>query len=156
MTDIEQQVQPTLDALTAAWNKLDFAAVRSLWHPDVEDPWYVAEEETEPLLGWARISDYWARTAKSIQRLSMRTWNLRAKLIADNVVVVLYEMHWNAVVQGFPKPCGGDNRVTALMRKSNDGPPFWRFAHYVEAPVAPLVYLRQYYEASADDDFVAR
>lgn len=143
-----------MDRLVAAWNELDFPAVRALWHPSEQMPWYLPEEETDFLMGWDAIEAYWARTRSSIKRLTMRTWNVNAKPMADDLIVLLYEMHWNAEVEGYPKPCGGDNRVTALMRKGDEDLP-WRFCHYVEAPLAPIMYLRRYYEECVDESFLS-
>lgn len=154
MADLTAELEPTFDALIRAWTSGDLQSIRSLWHAETDEPWYVAEEEPDPLAGWDAIEDYWRRTSESITRLTMRIWDLQAKPVGADHALVLYQMHWNAEVQGMPKPCGGDNRVTALLRRSDESPR-WRFCHYVEAPLAPIVYLRRYYEASVDPEFIA-
>ena len=53
---------------------------------------------------------------------------------------------------GQDKPVGGDLRVTAVFRKTPAG---WRLFHYVEAPLAPIIYVRRLYQGQVDADFLA-
>ena len=55
-----------------------------------------------------------------------------------------------AVAEGYEKPVGADNRAVALFRKLPEG---WRICRYVEAPLAPILYMRKLYENSVEADF---
>ena len=151
MTSPTREIEDLLAALTMRWNGLELQRIRELWDPDEQEPYYLPEESEDPLIGWDAIEAYWRKTQATISRLSMRTWDVQAKLIGPDLAVALYQMHWNGEVEGYPKPMGGDNRVTALFRKTPAG---WRFFHYVEAPLAPMIYFRRLYELDADEDFV--
>lgn len=152
MSSPAQEIESVLKSLTERWNALELQRIRDLWDPDEAEPYYLPEESENALIGWEAIEAYWRQTQATITRLSMRTWDVQAKVIAPDVAVALYQMHWNGEVEGYPKPLGGDNRVTALFRNKEDG---WRFFHYVEAPLAPMIYFRRLYELDADPDFVA-
>jgi hypothetical protein len=150
VSDLKQDIEALLEQLIERWDGMRLAEIRDLWDPDEAQPFYLPEEAEEPLTSWADIEAYWQRTRDTIARLSMRIWEVNAKPLGPDLAVALYRMHWNADVTGFPKAVGGDNRVTAIFRHTAEG---WRFCHYVEAPLAPIVYMRQLYELNVDDSF---
>ena len=144
MQEIQQEIEALLEQLSGFWNRSELSGIRTT------EPCYLPEESAEPLIGWEQIEGYWSQTLTIISKLSMRIWDLRLKRLSDDLVVALYQMHWNARVSGYPEPVGGDNRVTAIFRHTSEG---WRFCHYVEAPLAPILYMRKLYEDSVDEDF---
>ncbi|HSN72084.1 MAG TPA: nuclear transport factor 2 family protein [Steroidobacteraceae bacterium] len=150
MNDLEHELAELLEQVVAAWNRLDFAALEALWDPDESRPFYLPEEAPSALTSWEALREYWTGTRRVTRALSMRVWNLEAKPIAADLAVALWQMHWNADVEGYERPVGGDNRVTAIFRRRGDR---WRFIHYVEAPLAPILYLKRFYERDVDPDF---
>ena len=148
---LTRDIEGVLEQLTERWNRMDFSAIRELWDPDESEPYYLPEESEELLASWDAIETYWANTKATISRLSMRIWDVKAKLLAPNLAVAVYRMHWNGAVTGYPAPLGGDNRVTAIFRRCGDT---WRFCHYIEAPLAPMLYLRRLYELDVDSEFL--
>ena len=150
MGDLRPEIEAVLQQLVERWNAMRLLAIRELWDPQEAKPYYIPEEAEQPLTGWEAIESYWRGTLDSISRLSMRVWDLEVKPLGEDLAVAVYRMHWNAEVVGFPKPIGGDNRVTAIFRQTEQG---WRFCHYVEAPLAPITYMRQLYELNVDEEF---
>jgi hypothetical protein len=146
-----REIETVLEQLTQRWNRMDFSAIRELWDPEESEPYYLPEESQQLLASWDAIEAYWANTKATISRLSMRIWDVQAKLLAPDLAVAVYRMHWNGEVTGYPAPLGGDNRVTAIFRRSGET---WRFCHYIEAPLAPLLYLKRLYELDVDRDFL--
>ena len=106
----------------------------------------------QPIIGWEALNTYYTNAKQRLVRCSMRTWDLKAKSVADNLAVALYQMHWNGEIKGFSHLFGIDSRVTALFRQRQG---HWMICHYVEAPAAPMLHLQKYYVQSVDPGFAS-
>ena len=53
----------------------------------------------------------------------------------------------------YPKPIGGEVRVTALLRKKQDG---WKFFHWIEGPLAALFQLQRAHENKVDPRLIEK
>ncbi len=146
---VHKEIATLLEQLCRYWQSLDFAGVKSLWDTDDESPMYLAEEIEAPLLDWASLEAYWQNTAKMSKNFSMRTWDLRLKSLDDAHIVAWYRMAWGGDIEGYPKAIGGENRVSATLRRTSRG---WRFCQYIEAPLAPLLYMQWLYELAGQPD----
>ena len=142
-------IRAILAQLQHCWGSLNFSGIRRLWDQG-RSPIYLAEEAEEPHTSWAELDAYWQSTTESIERLQMRIEALQLRALSPDLISAVYKMHWDGVVRGMPRPVGGDNRVVATLRRTAGG---WRFAQYVEAPLAAIVYLRKLYERAADQGF---
>jgi hypothetical protein len=144
------EIRGRLSALEQAWCRLDFAAIRSLWDTGSE-PIYFAEESPQAKLTWTELEAYWSLTGRLIEKMGMRVLGEPVmREIAPGMISVIYDMHWDALIRGESRAVGGDNRVCATFRLTATG---WRFAQYVEAPLAPITYLRRLYEQSVTPGF---
>lgn len=140
-----------LAELEQAWRLLDFTRIRALWDTAV-DPIYFAEEAPRPHLDWQQLQDYWDLTARLIEKMGMQILDEpQLRELAPDLVTAVYNMHWDAVIRGDAQPMGGDNRVCATFRRTSAG---WRFAQYVESPLAPIAYMRLLYERATTPGFV--
>jgi hypothetical protein len=70
--------------------------------------------------------------------------------LADNLLTAMYSLHWECVLKGETAPIGGDNRAFSVLRRVGGQ---WKFTQYVEAPLAPIIYLHQLYEKSVTPGF---
>jgi hypothetical protein len=139
-----------LSELERSWCRLDFDHLRSLWDPECE-PVYVAEEHPRVQLSWPQLQEYFDLTARAIGRMSMRIEGEPAlRELAPGLVSAAYAMHWDAEVRGETRPMGGDNRVVDTFRRTPAG---WRFVQHVEAPLAPISYVRELYARSVTPGF---
>lgn len=80
------------------------------------------------------------------------------KVLAPGLSLLLFEMRWDIRFaaaarnpDGSPfasrgKAMGGDNHVAAIVADTGAGP---RFRSWIEAPDAPINYLRRLYEGAA-------
>lgn len=130
------------------WSCLDFAALRGLWDPLQDEPVYLAEEIPSALLDWEAIDSYWRATAEATRVIRVETANLVVRELGPDLVSALYDMRWIGEFAGYRRAIGGDLRVTALLRRRDDG---WKFIQYVESPLAPIVYLKRCYERFASE-----
>jgi hypothetical protein len=152
-TDVAQ-IEAILRRLERGWRDLDFSAIESLWDRS-RPPIYFAEEAAQPLLSWSALRDYWRQTAGAIERMGLSialpaTLRMLAAAPGTALLSAIYTMHWDALIRGSPRPVGGDNRVCATFRQVQDE---WKLTQYVEAPLAPIVYMRKLYESSVSPDF---
>jgi hypothetical protein len=141
-----RQVDALLRSLEAAWRALDFDGIRALWVRD-QEPVYIAEEAA-PHLDWASLERYWAHTRTLVERMYLRIDAPAVRPLAEDHLSLVYDMHWEAHLRGELRPVGGDNRVCAVVRHTPAGP---RFVQYVEAPLAPILYMRRLYERAAGE-----
>lgn len=150
-TAMDQALRMLLSDYEDIWCRLKPTELRSLWDPDEEHPYYIAEEIPEPIYDWATLEQYWAEAEQILTKFSLRTWDLRCKAVAPGLAVMNFMMHWNGIMRGLEhNPFGLDVRVTALARETSDG---WRFCHYVESPLGPLPYLMASYAGNVDEGF---
>jgi hypothetical protein len=151
---IEREIGDFVAEYVRLWNAYDVPAMRALWDEAEPSPIYVAEE-AEPMIGWPAIHGYWGIDRSRSDRLL--TWDrLEVREAAPDLVIAFYHMRWNVFIPGnrlYPRPFGGAVRVSAMLRRKPEG---WRLFHYVEAPLAALIQLRQASEAMVDPALHAR
>ncbi len=157
---VEDEIATFLDRYFAAWNRYDVAAMTALWDEDEATPIYLAEE-SEPRIGWPAIRAYWGIDRSASERLV--TWrNLVAKEAAPGLAITLFDAHWSTYIPGsrlYPRPFGGPVRITAALRRkavAGGEAGEWRLFHYVEAPLASIVQLRQAHEAAVAPELHVR
>lgn len=148
--ELASEIELTLNQLRDCWNSLALDSIRELWVKENPEPLYLPEEAGDFLTSWAAIESYWQTTKNTVSKMRMRVWDLNARYLEPDLASAWYRMHWNATVAGYEEPVGGENRVSALLRRTPVG---WRFCQYVEAPLAPMIYLRRLYALDVDADF---
>jgi len=141
-----QDIEKTILSIATAWNQRDPEALAALWDPWEAAPIYVAEELAHPLRSHAAIRDYWTRTLAATGFVSIGVSNVSVQPLQSDLAAALFDLRWIGSFPGYERPIGGDTRVTSILRHKPVG---WRLIHYVEAPLAPIVYLRGLYEQFA-------
>lgn len=148
--DMQAAISRLIMRLGEAWDRQDYARMRrEFWDPEEAEPWYVPEEVAEPLIGWQAIEQYWATNRRIMRCVRVRYSDIRVKPVAGHAdqAVALFALRWDAELKDWPAPLGGFNRVTANLRLTGDG---WRLTHYIEAPMAPITYIRTLVERHGD------
>jgi len=152
---------PVVDATTHAavaellatverrWRDLDLAALESLWDT-TRAPFYIAEEAGEIHTSFEAIRAYWAFTRSIIEKMDLRLGRAELVSLGPDLLTAVYSLHWECLIKGQKAPVGGDNRACAVLRRIEGS---WRFTQYIEAPLAPIVYIRQLYEQSVRPGF---
>lgn len=142
-------VTPELAALFADlerhYGAKDFGAVRALWLPDLDTPFYIAEEHGEVMSSWPQIERYWRITTESLAHLRARFEPRGAVPLSASQQLVGFELTWLARV-GSTAPVAGTLRAVAICEQTPAG---WRIRAWIEAPLAPIVYMRALYEGVA-------
>ena len=150
--NIENSLQDLIKSFEERWNRRNPSALRELWDPDDRNPFYIAEEISDPMYDWNTIESYWKVAEDILLKFSIRTWNLTYKLLANDLGVINYMMHWDGLIKGMEDaPLGLDVRVSAIVRRTREG---WRFCHYVESPLGAFPFLKAAYQANVDPGFM--
>jgi hypothetical protein len=143
-------IRARLDAYAAAWSVMTAEALRPHWDA-LADPLYIAEEIDQPLIGWEAVEAYWTQNEALHARVSLRLSNIRPVALAADLAQAALDMAWDiAFRSGASRAMGGTNRVVATLRR-RDGD--WRLTGWVEAPLAPIAYLRRLYEQAVTPGF---
>ena len=152
MVDLKNELNDLLTAVEDCWNRRKPTELKGLWDQEETDPYYIAEEVPEPMYGWDTIEPYWRAAEDLLLKFSIRTWDLKCKMLSDDLAAMNYMMHWNGLIKGMEdSPLGLNVRVSAVVRKTNAG---WRFCHYVESPLGAFPYLKAVYQANVDPGFM--
>lgn len=73
-----------------------------------------------------------------------------------DMALAFYRMRWSTRIPGnrlYPNPFGGRVRVSAHLRRIEGA---WKLYHYIEAPLAMLLQVRESAEMMAEPELVAR
>lgn len=144
------EVEAAVRALEAQWNRNDMPGMAMLWDADDSEPLYLAEEEPDFARDRAALEHYWRRTQALNMHIAVRYRDIAVKALDVNLALASWQMHWDIALIDRPKPIGGEVRVAAVFRRRDAS---WKLCAYIEAPLAPILYLRRFYEASVTPGF---
>ena len=133
-----------------AWSARDADAVLALWDGQDPESSYLAGEEESPMTGAGAVRGYVTSLCEAFHTIRHRPETVIAKDLGDGIGLVFYILDW--AVANERGPIGGRCRVTGVWRY-RDGQ--WRLTQYSEAPLAPLVELRQFYQTVAAEGLPA-
>jgi hypothetical protein len=142
--DVEAGVIEVIHETATRWNSQDFASLLELWDPDEAYPTYLAEEQAQWFIGWERLRGYLnpPRPNPVVEAIREEMYNIKVKQIAPNLVIAVWEMHFEMKTIG-SHPIGEEVRVSAVLRDTSEG---WRYIHWAESPKTAMVYIEDLYE----------
>lgn len=145
MTCIDPDIQALFARLEQLFESGQFVAMATLWHSEAP-LLYLAEEVTEGFFThWSAVAAYFAHTAQAVRALRVR-YDLRHVIaLSPALRQVAFEMDWSGEVAGGVRT-GGHVRGTAVVETTEAGT---RLRSYVEAPLAPVLYVRWLSQAYA-------
>ena len=139
-------IEDVVQAWSEAWNARDLDAVMGLWDEDDPDSTYIPAEKDAPLIGHAVVRDYVQSLCTIFDTVRHRPESIIVKRLADNISLSFYVLDW--AVADRRGPIGGRYRITGLWRKRGDD---WKLTQYSEAPLAPLIELKEFYQRVVAD-----
>ena len=128
----------------SSWSTRDAGAIMALWDDEDPESTYLAAEEESAITGAAAVRGYVTTLCETFE--TVRHWpeTVIAKDLGDGIGLTFYVLDW--AVANKRGPIGGRCRVTGIWRKRKGS---WKLTQYSEAPLAPLVELRHFYQAVA-------
>lgn len=151
MENLDKQVKILLDSYVEYWSKAKPTELKNIWDSNEREPYYIAEEKLEPIYDWESLISYWKIAEDSLEKFSIRIWNIKYKFLSTDIVAINFMMHWNAIINSSEKnKFALDLRVSSLAKKKNSG---LKFFHYTESPLGTLPYIKKIYQDNVDSDF---
>ena len=141
---IDPEIQSLFDRLSDHWSKMDFKAIRAEWNNDAP-PLYLAEEAPGFATSWDDLEAYWQTTRDTISSITVTYELLSEKQVTPDVKLVAFNLVWLAGMTS-DEDVGGTNRGLACLQLIDDT---YKFAGYVEAPLAPIFYVKELYKEFA-------
>jgi len=143
MTDTSS-LDGAVAAWVSAWCNHDVDALMTLWDEEDGESSYLPAEEETSMTGAAAVRGYITTLYENFETIKHRPETVIAKDLGDDIGLTFYVLDW--AVANKRGPLGGRCRVTGVWRKKNGT---WKLTQYSEAPLAPLVELRQFYQTVA-------
>ena len=125
------------------WQSRDFAAMRSHWLSDLPTPLYLAEEKATFFTTWPEVESYFADVKAHSKAGLVKYKPLHATPMGPGQEMVAFTLEWNVHLTGEAVPIGGSVRGVALFAEEKGA---WKLRAYIEAPLAPIVYMRELYK----------
>ena len=145
---VDARTQKLFTDLEAVWLSRDFSKMRGFWVKALPAPMYLPEEKKDFITTWAKFDAYFEETAKGSKGGIVTYHPLIAMPTAPGQQMVAFALEWTTQLLNDTKPIGGSVRGVALME--DDGKE-WKLKSYIEAPLAPIIYMRDLYELVAKD-----
>ena len=152
-SDVTAAIQQVIKQTEANWNTQDFSTVLDLWDRDEPEPYYLAEERDEWLIGWDQLNGYLNPPTRNpaVEAVRLVISDIRVKQLASDLAFAIWDLHFEMKIKG-RRPLGENIRVTGIFRKKPEG---WRYIHYAEAPMASMVYIQKLFEKDVQPEFEA-
>jgi len=152
MENESENIERLLNKFTDCWCRKKPTELIKIWDENETIPFYIAEEIFDPIYGWDKLINYWQESEKILKKFSIRTYDLKYKIIEKDIAVLNFIMHWNAYLNSENQgPFGLDVRVSSLIRRIDAD---WKFFHYIESPLGAFPYIQEVYKSNVDDDFL--
>ncbi|MDX2142409.1 MAG: hypothetical protein SFV19_03550 [Rhodospirillaceae bacterium] len=132
--------------LEAVWKSHDFSKMRGFWAKRLEAPLYLPEERKDFITTWADFDAYFAGTAKASKGGLVTYQPLIAMPMSQGLQMVAFTLEWTMQLVTDAKPIGGSVRGVALVDEEMGDA---KLKAYIEAPLAPILYMRDLYELVA-------
>ncbi len=151
-SDLVAEIEAELKKQEEIWNSQDFPAIRDLWDRDDPEPYYIAAELYEPIIGWPALDNYLAPPRSGLKAFRWGFSNVKAKLLAPDIALALCD-HWFEfqLVGENRVPTSGFDRLLSIYRKKPDG---WKQILYANCPLGPGTYVRALLERNVKSDFI--
>jgi hypothetical protein len=132
--------------LEAVWASRDFARMRGFWVKDLAAPLYLPEEKKDFMTTWAEFDAYFKGNTQGTRAGLVKVAPQFAMPMGPGLQMVAFALEWTLQLVNEAKPIGGSVRGVALVE---DAGPEVKLKAYIEAPLAPIMYIRELYETVA-------
>jgi hypothetical protein len=146
-TAVSPQILAVFADLEHIWQSRDFGRMRAHWLKDLPAPLYLAEEKQTFLTTWPAFDAYFAATGAGSRSSLVKYKPLHSTAVGDGQEMVAFTLEWTVQLVNEDMPIGGSVRGVALFAREADA---WKMRAYIEAPLAPIIYMRELYELVAE------
>ena len=145
-TAINPQILQVFKELEGLWLSRDFSKMRGYWLKSLPAPLYLAEEKKEFFTTWEQFDAYFAAVNAGSRGGAVTYRPLHSTSMGQGQEMVAFELEWTTYIKGEDAPIGGSVRGIALFEYDGQA---WKLKAYIEAPLAPIIYMRDLYKLVA-------
>ena len=145
-TPINPQILHIFTELQGMWLSRDFSRMRSFWLKTLEAPLYLPEEKKDFITTWEGFDAYFAAINSGSQGGGVTYRPLHSTPMGHGQEMVAFELEWTTQIKGEEAPIGGSVRGIAMFEYDGQA---WKLKAYIEAPLAPILYMRDLYKLVA-------
>ncbi len=145
-TAINPQILQVFKDLEAIWLSRDFSKMRGHWLKALPAPLYLAEEKATFFTTWEEFDAYFKAINVGSKGGAVFYKPLHSTAMGQGQEMVAFELEWNTQINGEPVPIGGSVRGIAQFEYDGSA---WKLKAYIEAPLAPIIYMRELYKGVA-------
>jgi hypothetical protein len=176
--DTTRDLMALIDDFAGRWTPERWTTIPELWDRDTE-PYVLLVHQREWLVGWDQVDGYFAKDqvipvkevpalgAKGgIEQIEAQHYEFRAEPDMEAMMynvdrVTMHEIApglvsavWYVDFQFKPRriaPRGEHFKANAIFKETGDG---WKFVHYGEAAMAPIMYIERLYRSQVSHEFL--
>lgn len=150
-SELVAEIEAELRKQEEIWNSQDYQRIRELWDHDDPEPWFVAAELDETIIGWPALNNYLAPEESGLAAFRWGFSNVHARLLSDDVVLAVCD-HWFEfeLVFGNQAPKSGFDRLLLVYKRKPDG---WKQILYANCPHSFETHARKLVERNVRPDF---
>lgn len=145
-TAINPQILQVFKDLEALWLSRDFSKMRGYWLKGLPAPLYLAEEKKEFFTTWEQFDAYFQAVNAGSRGGAVVYHPQHSTAMGQGLEMVAFELEWTTYIKGEDAPIGGSVRGIALFEYDGSA---WKLKAYIEAPLAPIIYMRDLYKVVA-------
>jgi hypothetical protein len=145
---VPRDIQKLFIDLEAVWKSRDYSKMRGFWARNLDAPLYLPEEKKEFITTWAAFDAYFAANATGSKGGLVTYQPLLVMPLGPALQMVAFTLEWTTQLVNDAKPIGGSVRGVAVIDKEMGE---WKLKAYIEAPLAPIIYMRDLYELVAKE-----
>lgn len=143
---VDPEISAVFSTLEQIWRAKDFARMRGLWLTDLASPLYIAEENPTIIASWDAFDAYFAQTSAALRQISSTYRIVAVQPGTGGQQLVAFELDWTAAIGPVNPPVAGWVRGQAVLEQEGSA---WKLRSYIEAPLAPIVYMGELYKLVA-------
>lgn len=143
---LDPRITKLFNDLEEVWAKRDFGKMRGFWVKDLAAPLYLPEEKREFMTSWAQFDAYFKGNSQATRAGLVKIAPQFAMPMGQGLQMVAFDLEWTLHLVNDVKPIGGWVRGVALVE---DAGAEVKLKAYIEAPLAPIMYMRELYEVVA-------
>lgn len=174
--EVTDEILGLIKTFASTWTGEDWITIPELFDRGSE-PYILLAHQPDWLVGWDELEGYFSNdpvmpvkkipkmASKGKQQIEMRHYEFRSEFdlaemlykadritlnqIADDLAMAT----WYVDFQYKPKFTAAKAehfKANAIFRKTDDG---WKFIHYGEAPMAPIMYIERLYRSQVSNEF---
>ncbi len=141
-------IEKTAASFWNAWSDRNAENLVGLWDMGDDGCSYLPAESPTRLVGPAAVESWFSGTTAAFATICMRPTAVYPRRLNPDLGGLFAEIDWLMCRDNTAMAIGGSIRISAVMRLTDEG---WRICHYAEAPLAPIVELRRFYQKVAAD-----